>query len=128
MTRSSPRSKHTLPELFDKALARAGHTHTREDIASGIKDGRYIYLGDDACCIVLEIVQFPQCRKLHVFLAAGDLDRILDAYLPKMVEIARDSGCSSITNISRKGFLRHLPRYGFRAKSVAFELELRAQP
>lgn len=30
----------TLPELFDKALAHGGHTHTREDIAEGVKSGR----------------------------------------------------------------------------------------
>lgn len=113
----------TLPDLFDKALERAG-THTRQDIAEGIRDGRYLYLGDDRCAVVLEIVQYPQCRKLHVFLAAGDLDRILDVHLPQMIDIARDYGCVSITNISRKGFLKRLPAYGFKPRSIAFEMEL----
>lgn len=112
-----------LPELFDRALQRAG-THTRADIAEGIRDGRFLYLGDDRCAIVLEIVHYPRTRKLHVFLAAGDLDRILKVYLPQMIDIARDNGCSAITNISRKGFIKRLPAYGFKPKSVAFEMEL----
>lgn len=116
---------HTLPELFDKALEKAGGTHTREDIAEGIKAGHYLYIGDDTCCVVLEIIQYPQVSKLHVFLAAGDLKRILDVFLPQMIEIAREHGCVSITNISRKGFLKRLPAYGFKPKSITFEMELK---
>lgn len=113
----------TLPELFDRALDRDG-THTRQDIADGIKDGRFMYLGDDRCAVILEVIQYPRSRKLHVFLAAGDLNRILDVHLPKMVEIANEHGCTSITNIARKGFLKRLPKYGFKPKYVAFEMEL----
>lgn len=117
-------SRHSLPDLFDKALAYAGHTHTRADVWEGIKAGRFQYWPGDKSCIVTEIIEFPRTRKLHIFLAAGDLDEILDVLLPQMKEFAREHGCSSITNISRKGFLKRLPAYGFVPKSVTFELEL----
>jgi hypothetical protein len=116
---------HTLPELFDKALAYGGHTHTREDIAAGLVNGRYQYFGDDKCCVITEIHDFPQCRKLHLFIAAGDLDRLLTVYLPQVKDFARDNGCNGLTSVSRKGFMRRFPAYGFKPKSVTFELELK---
>lgn len=118
------KTRHTLPELFDKALAIAG-THTRQDIADGVKAGRYQYWGDDECCLVTEIVEYPRCRKLHLFIAAGDLDRLLTEYLPRVKEFARDNGCKGLTSVSRKGFLRRFPAYGFKPKCVTFELELK---
>jgi len=114
----------TLPELFDKALAYGGHTHTREDIAEGVKTGRYQYFGDDQCCLITEIHDFPRCRKLHLFIAAGSIDRLLTEYLPRVKEFARENGCNGLTSVSRKGFLKRFPQYGFKPKSITFELEL----
>mgnify|MGYP006294254697 CR=1 FL=1 len=121
----SRRSNHSLPELFDKALAYGGHTHSREDIADGVKSGRFQYWGDDRCCLITEIHDFPQCRKLHLFIAAGDLDRLFDKYLSQVKQFAREHGCSGLTSVSRRGFLRRFPAYGFKPKSVTFELELK---
>jgi hypothetical protein len=114
----------TLPDLFQKALRHAG-THTAQDIIEGIQNGSFIYLGDDRACAVLEVVHYPLCRKLNVFLAAGDLDRLLDVFLPQMIDIARENGCVSVMNTARKGFLRHLPARGFKSKNISFELELK---
>lgn len=125
MAQSNLRSRHSLPELFDKALSYAGHTHTREDIAEGIKAGRFQYWGDDECCVVTEIHQFPRCRKLHLFIAAGNLDRIFRVYLPQVKEYARENGCCALTSVSRRGFLKKFPPYGFKPKSITFELELK---
>lgn len=122
---SSRRSNHTLPELFDKALALGGHTHTRQDIADGVKSGRFQYWGDDECCLVTEIVEYPRKRVLHLFIAAGNLERLLEHYLPTVKQFASDNGCSSLTSVSRKGFLRRFPAYGFRPKCITFELELK---
>lgn len=121
--RSRP-SRHTLPELFDKALAYGGYAYTREDIAQGVIEGRFQYWGDDACCLVTEIVQHPRSRELRFFLAAGNLDRLLEEYLPKMKVFAREQGCDKITSVSRRGFLRRFPAHGFKPKSVTFELKL----
>ena len=125
MAQTRPRSKHSLPELFDKALAYGGHTHTRADIWEGVKTGRFQYWGDDKCCLITEIHEFPRTRKLHLFLAAGDLDMLLRVYLPQVKEFARENGCTGLTSVSRKGFLKRFPAYGFKPKSVTFEMELR---
>lgn len=113
-----------LPALFDKALKLGGYTHTRADIAEGIKTGRFQYWGDDDCCLVTEIVEYPRKRVLHLFIAAGKLDKLLDEYLPQVKAFARENGCSSLTSVSRKGFLKRFPAYGFKPKCITFEYEL----
>jgi hypothetical protein len=123
VAQSSRRSK-SLPELFDKALALGGNTHTREDIAEGIKNGRFQYWGDDQCCVVTEIVQYPQKRVLHLFIAAGNLNRLFEVYLPRVKTFAVENGCSSLTSVSRKGFLRRFPPE-FKPRCVTFECELK---
>ena len=115
---------YSLSELFDKALKIGGNTHTREDIAAGIKSGRFQYWGDEDCCLVTEIVEYPQKKTLHLFIAAGDLSKLLENYLPKIKKFAQENGCSALTSVSRKGFLKRFPAYGFRPKCITFELAL----
>lgn len=122
MAQSSLQS--SLPELFDKALRIGGDTHTRQDIAEGIAQGRFQYWGDNECCVVTEIVEYPRCRKLHLFIAAGNLQRLFDVYLPKVKKFAREQGCVSLTSVSRKGFLKRFPAQGFKPKCVTFEFDL----
>lgn len=116
-----------LPALFDKALRIGGNTHTRQDIAEGIAQGRFQYWGDDECCVVTEIVRYPRCLKLHLFIAAGNLQRLFDVYLPKVKDFAREQGCVALTSVSRKGFLKRFPSVGFKPKCVTFELELKEE-
>lgn len=113
-----------LSELFDRALAFGGHTHTRADIAEGVKSGRYHYFGDDQCAVVVEIIEYPQDRKLNVFLAAGDYKRIMQNTLPKLRAFAKDAGCSSLTTTARHGFRKRLPSLGWKPTHTVFELQL----
>ncbi len=118
------KSHHSLAELFNKALAIGGNTHTVDDIIDGVNKGRFQFWGDDECCVVTEMIQYPRKRVLHLFVAAGDLNRLLEMYLPKVKEFAREHGCASITSVSRKGFLKRFPAYGFKPKCVTFELPI----
>lgn len=114
----------SLPDLFEKALCKGGDTHTRSDVADGVKSGRYQYFGDDASCLVTEILEYPQGRRLHIFIAAGDYARIINTWLPKVRDFASENGCSSITTTARHGFLRRLPKIGWRPTHTVFELKL----
>lgn len=113
-----------LSDLFDRALAFGGHTHTRADIAEHIKSGRFQYFGDDKSCLVTEIIDYPRTRRLHIFIAAGDYDQIIDRWLPMAKEFAIESGCTSITTAARHGFLKRLPRIGWRPTHTVFEIKL----
>jgi hypothetical protein len=113
-----------LSDLFDKALRIGGNTHTRQDIAEGIKSGRYQYFGDDISCIVTEIVEYPQTRRLHILIGAGDYSQIATRWIPTAKEFAIQNGCSSMTTAARRGFLKRLPRIGWRPTHTVFELKL----
>jgi len=113
----------SLPELFDRALAHGGGTHTRQDIADGLKSGRFQAWGDDSCLCITEIINYPQKRAVHMFLAAGDLDRLFDVYLPQVKTFAREHDCSAVTSVSRPGFARRYPA-DFYPVGVIFEHDL----
>lgn len=61
-------------ELLDEALLHAKGTHTREDVAREIAEGRLKLWVGEASVGVTEFVQFPRRRVLNVFLAGGDMD------------------------------------------------------
>lgn len=113
-----------LSELFDRALHKGGDTHSRQDVAEGVASGRYQYFGDDSCALVTEIVEYPNGRRLHIFLAAGDYSRIVETWIPKLRDFAADNGCASITTTARHGFLKRLPKIGWRPTHTVFELKL----
>lgn len=113
-----------LSDLFDRALAFGGYTHTRTDIAEGIKIGRFHYFGDDRCSVVTEFVEYPHDRKLNVFIAAGDYRHMMRVILPRLKSFAIDNGCSSLTTTARHGFLRRLPTVGWKPTHTVFELKL----
>lgn len=116
--------RSSLPDLFDKALRRGGDTHTRQDVAEGVINGRFQYFGDDKSCLVTEIVEYPRARRLHIFIAAGDYKQIIERWLPMAKEFAIESGCTSITTAARHGFLKRLPRIGWRPTHTVFEIKL----
>jgi len=113
-----------LTDLFDRALMRGGHTHTRKDIADGIASGKYQYFGDDVACVITEVLDYPQDRRLHIFIAAGDYERIIERWLPELRAFASEHGCSSIKTTARHGFLKRLPKIGWRPTHTVFELKL----
>ena len=112
-----------LPALFDKALIFGG-THSREDIVDGLKKGRYQYFGGETVAAVTEIIDYPNSRKLHILFAAGDYRQMIRQFLPILRNYAIEHGCDSITTNGRRGFIRRLPKVGFKPTHVVFELEL----
>ena len=113
----------SLRKLFDKAIISGGNTHTIDDIEAGIAAGHFQFWEADDCCAVTEMVAYPQAKKLHIFIAAGNFNSICEKLLPRAREFAERNGCVSMTTIARKGFLRRIPKYGFKPKHIAFELD-----
>lgn len=113
-----------LPELFEKALKFGGNTHIRDDIVEGISSGRFQYWGDDDAVVITEIIEYPRGKKLHVFIAAGNFEHMNMTWLPALQKFARDNGCSSITTTARHGFIRRLPRLGWKPTHTVFELKV----
>jgi len=94
-------------ELLEMALARAGGTHTYEDVLQSISVGDMFFWPASKSCLVTEIVQYPRLRALHVFLAAGDLVEIKDME-SSLISFAKSLKCSALSMSGRKGWTKAL--------------------
>lgn len=109
---------------IEAALAYAGGTHTFEDVAAMIETGRLQFWPGVGSVIVTEIIEYPQRRTLHFFLAGGNLDE-LRAMLDPILEWGRALGCTAATLTGRKGWARSfLASEGWNHELVCMSKEL----
>lgn len=98
---------------IEAALEYAGGSHTIEDVERGILAGRFALVPLERSALVLERVDYPQYRALHVFLAGGELSEIKAYFDHQLPEIARANGCKKMTISGRRGWVRALKDIGF---------------
>ena len=90
---------------IEDALEYSGGTHTFDDIAGGVLEGRFhLWYGENSA-IVTEIVVYPQLKDLHFFLAGGNLDE-LRQMTPAIEAWGKSAGCSRVSLAGRKGWER----------------------
>lgn len=88
-------------------------THAIEDVERMIlEDEAQLWLGEKSAAVT-EIVQFPKCKTLHLWLCGGDLREIIDVMLPKAEAFARQEGCTRLTTAGRVGWDRVMKGQGF---------------
>lgn len=108
---------------IEDALDRGGNTHDFEDIAESVKSGfMQLWPADDACAVT-EILTFPRKKVLHIFLAAGNMDTIVDMH-ESAAHFARLNGCSDMTIAGRKGWVRVLKDKGYKEFFTTLKVEL----
>lgn len=107
---------------IEDALAYSGGTHTFEDVVAGITESRMQFWPAPRGCAVTEIVVYPKKRVLHVFLAGGEMDQILDM-IDSAVEWSKAQGCTSMTIAGRHGWRRVLAEHGYRPVMTVLEKE-----
>lgn len=105
---------------IEDALAYSGGTHTFADVVNGIVDGRMQFWPAPRGCAVTEIVVYPRKRVLHVFLAGGDMDQILDM-INSAVEWGKGQGCAGMTIAGRHGWQRVLAKHGYKPVMTVLE-------
>lgn len=107
-----------------KALSNINNLLTFDDVlASVIREDRHFYDFDD-CCFIGEIMDYPDVRVYHCFIAAGDL-KALKAAEPQMTEVAKFLGCHYFSMNGRLGWLKELKHDGWEAKSVVMYKEIK---
>ena len=122
----------TKPDLFqeltrcrfwiESALAYSGGTHDFADIVRGVLSGHMQLWQGESGCAVTEITVYPKKKFLHVFLAGGDMDQILD--FEKSAEIfAKECGCDGMTLAGRKGWSRVHRDRGWKEQFVTLSKE-----
>jgi hypothetical protein len=99
-------------DWLEAALEYSGGTHTFEDIVEGIHRAAFQFWPAPNGAAITEIIEFPRKRVLHVFLAGGELDQIVD--MDKSAgEFAKANGCTAMTIAGRKGWEKVLKKNGW---------------
>ena len=97
---------------IEDALGYAGGTHDYEDIVESVHKGRMqLWAGEEGCAIT-EIIKYPKMSTLHVFLAGGKMEQIID-FQTSAAEFAKMNGCSKMTLAGRHGWTRVLSKHGW---------------
>lgn len=97
-------------EHLKPALERARGTHTIDEIFAGVMRGELqLWVGNHSAGIT-EVVTYPRCKAVRIFLAGGDLEEM--KHMERVLsEGARELGFDRIEIGGRRGFLRALVGY-----------------
>lgn len=108
---------------IERALAHAQGTHTFNDIVWMVMQGRVRWWCLPNSFLLTEVIEYPQQKHFHVFLAGGNLNEIKGTQ-PFLVDAARLAGCSAITLTGRRGWIKALLDLGWneKATTVAFPI------
>jgi hypothetical protein len=109
---------------LEAALARAGGTHTIEDVAEMIAQGRAHFWPGDRCAVVTEFLDYPRLRACNFWLVGGDLKALLTMQ-PAIEAWARGQGCARLLGGGpRRGWERALRPLGYRPQWIIYFKEL----
>lgn len=108
--------------LVLRALKHAGGTHTAEDVAVEILQGRaQLWCGRESV-IVTELIAYPRLKACRIWLASGDMAELTKEMLPDVEAWASSEGCGRMEIVGRKGWRRVLSDY--HEPSVVLEKEI----
>lgn len=105
------------------ALDAGGNTHTIEDLFRSISVGRMQFWPAPRGCAVTEIVVYPRRKTLHIFLAGGEMDQIVDMD-GSAAEFARANGCDGMSICGRRGWVRVLKDNGWKETMTTLVKEI----
>lgn len=109
---------------IEAALGYSTGTHTFGDVVRMVDEGRLQFWPGPHSAIVTEIIEYPQQRTLHYFLAGGNLAEI-ERMLPEIEAWGRAQGCTAASLTGRKGWERtFLKREGWTSSLVVMTKEL----
>jgi hypothetical protein len=108
---------------IEAALAYSGGTHSFQDIVDGVLSGAMQLWAGKSGCAVTEISVYPRKKVFHVFLAAGDMEQIID-FQDSAIQFAKMNGCDSMTIAGRSGWKRVLDKHDWHEQFVVLEREI----
>lgn len=110
-------------QWIENALMYSGGTHEFIDIVNGVLSGTMQLWAGEHGCAVTEITVYPRKKILHVFLAGGDMEQILD-FQESAAEFARINKCDSMTIAGRRGWTRVLDKHDWEESFCVMSKEL----
>lgn len=108
---------------IEAALNHGGDTHSFDDVVESVKKGAMQFWPAEDACAVTEIIPFPRKKVLHVFLAGGNAETIVDMN-ESAESFAKMNGCSTISIVGRVGWKKALGKKGYSTPSAVLFKEL----
>ena len=110
-------------DWIESALQYSGGTHEFIDIVNGVLSGTMQLWAGERGCAVTEISVYPRKKVLHVFLAGGEMDQIID-FQESATEFAKMNECSAMTIAGRRGWTRILDKHDWKESFCVMSKEL----
>jgi hypothetical protein len=110
-------------EGLETALTHGGGSHTFDDVILRILTGDLHFYDLGGCCIIMQLVTFPQFKNYHCFAAAGTQEA-LDAAQDHMLNMGKNLGCKHISISGRGGWERRLKPRGWKHASTTMYMEI----
>lgn len=95
--------------LINRAL-KYQDTHTADDVLRHVLTAKAQLWRGKKSCAVTEICEYPKAKKLRVWLAAGDMEELLEM-LVDIEEFAKAEKCTGVMVVGRPGWKRVLKEY-----------------
>lgn len=108
---------------IEAALLYGSNSHSFNDVVATVFSGELELHALPNSVILMEHTKYPNHSVYHAYIAAGDLQEILDA-LPMLDKRARELGCKYLTLNGRRGWESALKNYGWTYSLSMMEKEV----
>lgn len=108
---------------LEEALSFAEGSHTFDDVVEKIITGQVHFYSYPDCCLIMQVVTYPQFKNYHCFLACGNQDA-LDNARDDMLRMAQQLGCKNLSISGRVGWVRRLKSRGWKHVFATLYLEV----
>ena len=106
-----------------RALKHSRGTHTFDDVVMLVVNGSLKFWDFDGTFVITEFVVYPQKSVIHIFLAGGKLDKLIEVH-PILANHARELGCSAVTLDGRSGWSKVFEDYGWEEISRKLQIDV----
>lgn len=103
---------------IEAALGYGGHSHSFANVVAMCVTGEVDLYILPSSVIMMQLTDYPNYKSYHAFIAAGDLDEIIEAQNGLLIREARLRGASKLTLAGRRGWARALKSEGWEDKLV----------
>lgn len=115
--------RRVRPILLD-ALFHGGRATSEVSLLTKLENNEAYLWTCTNSVFVVAIIDNDFYRSCFVWLTAGNREELLDHALPRLKEWARSHGCTKLEMNGRIGWLKVLPKYGFKPVSATQTIDL----
>lgn len=112
--------KHHIGKILDN---HNGYM-TVADVYKQCADCQKLFFDNDEAFIVVNVVEYPRDRHIHLMLAGGTMEGLLKLD-PIIYKFGQQIGATKATFIGRKGFAKVLTKNGWTMPHIYMEKEIR---